>query len=86
MNKLDGNKLEALHENDVAQFTLKIESLVKDCNMTYMEAVIHYCEENKFELELAAKLISGKLKSDIKHEAEALNFLPKSKVAKLKFN
>jgi hypothetical protein len=48
-----------------------------------MDAIILYCEETGFEVELAAKLISGVLKSKIKIEAESLHFLPKSNTAKL---
>jgi len=48
-----------------------------------MDAVVLYCEETGFEVEIAAKLISGALKSKIKLEAESLNFLPKSNTAKL---
>jgi 23S rRNA C2498 (ribose-2'-O)-methylase RlmM len=48
-----------------------------------MDAIILYCERTGFELEIAAKLISGALKSKIKMEAEELNFLPKSNTAKL---
>jgi hypothetical protein len=48
-----------------------------------MEAVVLYCEQTDFEVELAAKLISGALKSKIKIEAQELNFLPKSNTAKL---
>lgn len=48
-----------------------------------MDAVVWYCEETGFEIEIAAKLISGALKSKIKIEAEDLNYLPKSNTIKL---
>jgi hypothetical protein len=48
-----------------------------------MEAVIEYCDEIGLEVEVAAKMISGALKSKIKIEAEELHFLPKSNTYKL---
>jgi hypothetical protein len=42
-----------------------------------------YCEETGFELETAAKLISGVLKSKIKLEAEDLHYLKKSNTSQL---
>jgi hypothetical protein len=62
---------------------MKIEELVWMKDISYMEAVVLYCEQTDFEVELAAKLISGALKSKIKIEAQELNFLPKSNTAKL---
>ena len=51
--------------------------------MPYMDAIIQYCSDTGLEIEIAAKLISGALKSKIKVEAEDLNFLPKSNTTKL---
>ena len=46
--------------------------------MSYMDAVLYYCELNNMEPETAGGLISGKLKQKIREEAENLNFLPKT--------
>lgn len=70
-------------KDEITEFSLKIEDIVWDKDVSYMEAIILYCEKTGFELELAAKLISGALKSKIKLEAEGLNFLPKSNTVKL---
>lgn len=70
-------------KEEITTFSLNIESLVKKKNVSYMEAVVMYCEESGLEIELASKLISGSLKSKIKIEAEDLNFLPKSNTNKL---
>jgi hypothetical protein len=51
--------------------------------ISYMDAIVLYCENTGFEIEIAAKLISGALKAKIKTEAENLNFLPKSKTNRL---
>jgi hypothetical protein len=70
-------------KEEITDFSMRIEELVWMKDISYMEAVVLYCEETGFEVELAAKLISGALKSKIKLEAQELNFLPKSNTAKL---
>lgn len=60
------------------EFTLIIEKLVKEKNLSYMDAVIHYCEENDIDLQHINKLISKPLKEKISVEAQKLNFLPKT--------
>lgn len=70
-------------KEEVTSFSLTIEEIVWEKDISYMEAIILHCEKTGFEIELAAKLISGVLKSKIKIEAEELNFLPKSNTAKL---
>ena len=73
------------NKEEITNFSLLIEELVWEKDISYMDAVILYCENTGFELETAAKLISGTLKSKIKIEAEELNFLPRSNTAKLPF-
>ena len=70
-------------KDEMTTFSLTIETLVSKKNIPYMDAIIMYCEESGLEVELAAKLISGALKSKIQIEAEDLNFLPKSNTTKL---
>lgn len=71
------------NKDEIATFSLNIESMVRDKSIPYMDAIILYCQETGLEVELAAKLISGALKSKIKIEAEELHFLPKSNTHKL---
>ena len=68
----------ALNLNNSKEFFVKIESIVKDTRMGYMDSVLFYCEQNKMEPETAASLITGKLKQKIREEAEDLNYLPKT--------
>lgn len=70
-------------KEEVSSFSLAIEELVWEKDISYMEAIVLHCERTGFEIEIAAKMISGVLKSKIKIEAEDLNFLPKSNTAKL---
>lgn len=60
-----------------------IENLVLQKSISYMDAIIHHCDVTGLEVEVAAKLISGPLKSKLKLEAQELNFLPKSNTKKL---
>ena len=58
-------------------FTITIEHIKKSKNMTYMDAIQYYCEQNNIELETVGKLVQGALKSKVRDEAENLHFLPK---------
>ena len=59
-------------------FMENIENLVQKTNMTYIDAVMHYCEENKLEPETAGKMIGGKLKQNIQDEAEDLHLIQRT--------
>jgi len=72
-----------MNNDEVTTFSMAIETLARDKAIPYMDAVILYCTNTNMEIEVAAKLISGSLKSKIKMEAEELHFLPKSNTAKL---
>ena len=64
--------------NNSMVFMENIENLVQKTNMTYIDAVIHYCEENKLEPETAGKMIGGKLKQNIQDEAEDLHLIQRT--------
>lgn len=61
-------------------FPLEIETLVKEKQIEYIDAVILWCEMNGLEVEFAGELIrrNNVLKSKIQFEAENLNFMKKS--------
>ena len=69
--------------DEINNFSMAIEELVYMKDIPYIDAVVLYCEDTGFEIETAAKLISGVLKSKIRIEAEELHFLEKSNTAKL---
>tara|TARA_B100000287_G_C20605718_1_gene769983 strand:+ start:978 stop:1190 length:213 start_codon:yes stop_codon:yes gene_type:complete len=46
-------------------------------DMSYMDAVVWYCQENDIEIESVGKFISKTLKEKIELEARDLNYLPK---------
>ena len=64
--------------NNSMVFMENIENLVQKTNMTYIDAVMHYCEENKLEPETAGKMIGGKLKQNIQDEAENLHLIQRT--------
>ena len=69
--------------DEINTFSMAIEELVYMKDIPYIDAVVEYCEETGFEIETAAKLVSGVLKSKIQMEAEDLHFLTKSNTARL---
>ena len=76
----------ALKERFLCQnkFTQDIEDLVKKTTgLNYIDAIVHYCDENKIEVDSVSKLISKPLKEKIKAQAMELNFLKRTSRAKL---
>ena len=68
------------------RFAQEIESLVQiNTNMNYIDAIVHFCDQNAIDLESVPKLISKPLKEKIKYEAQELNFLKRTSRAKLVF-
>jgi hypothetical protein len=66
------------------KFAQDIESLVKECKMNYIDAIVTYCEQNSIELDTISKLVSKPLKEKLKNDAIELNFLKKTtRAAKL---
>tara|TARA_R100000030_G_scaffold36882_1_gene27602 strand:- start:240 stop:458 length:219 start_codon:yes stop_codon:yes gene_type:complete len=66
------------------EFSLVIEKVVKDKRpITYMDAIIWYCEENNIEIESTSRLISKSLKEKIQVEAMNANMLKLEKTGKL---
>ena len=59
-------------------FTITIEHIKRSKNMTYMDAISYYCEQNNIEPETIGKLVQGALKQKVREEAENLHFMPKS--------
>jgi hypothetical protein len=83
------NELEKVLESKFfcpTRFAQEIETLVhSEEKMSYIDAIIHFCEKNNLDVESVPKLISKPLKEKIKYEATELNFLKKTSRAKLIF-
>ena len=66
------------------EFSLIIEGVVKDKRpITYMDAILWYCEENKIEVETDGRLISKALKEKIQVECTTANLLKLPETGKL---
>ena len=66
------------------KFAQEIETLVlENKDMNYIDAIVHFCEQNSIDLESVPKLISKPLKEKIKCDAQQLNFMKKTSRAKL---
>ena len=59
------------------EFSLHIETIVRDKRVNYMDAVLEYCKENFLEPEDVASLINKSLKDKIEMDFRELNYLPK---------
>ena len=63
--------------NTPKTFSINIENLAKEKNITHMEAVLDYCQRNDLEPDTVGNLISKSLKENIEANARDLNFLPR---------
>ena len=66
------------------EFSLIIEGVVKDKRpITYMDAIIWYCEQNQIEVESVGRLISKALKEKIQVEASKAKLIKVEQTGKL---
>ena len=54
---------------------LTIEELVKDKELSYMDAVLHYAQISEIEPEAMAKMLNQSIKDKIEVEAQELHLL-----------
>tara|TARA_B100000745_G_C20009544_1_gene342982 strand:- start:242 stop:463 length:222 start_codon:yes stop_codon:yes gene_type:complete len=65
------------------KFTSSVEHLVIDKHLSYIDAIIYFCQENHLEPDSVKGLITPPLKEKIKAEAVGLRFLKEESQAKL---
>jgi hypothetical protein len=65
-------------KEEKTSFSIGIQQLAFDKKISFIDAVILYCEETELEIEIAAELIDECLKEKIEQEAKSLRYLPKS--------
>ena len=58
-------------------FSLEIENIAKEKQISHMDAILHYCEKNDIEPDSVSRLITKGLKEKIEANARDLHFLPK---------
>ena len=66
------------------EFSLIIEGVVKEKRpISYMDAILWYCEQNQIEVESVGRLISKALKEKIQVEASKANLIKVEQTGKL---
>jgi len=61
------------------QFSLKIEQIKRENgDMSYMDAILHYCDQQKIDPAEVGKYVSKSLKEKITIEAQGLNLIEKN--------
>ena len=55
-----------------------IERIVVNKQMSYLDAVLHFCERRNIEPEMIARLLRDKIKSELSQEAQGLHFIPRT--------
>jgi hypothetical protein len=74
---------ESMNLMNSKKFGLIIEGIVKEKKITYLDAVVKYCDENEIDTATVGPLINKQLKEKIQREAEKLNLVEKSSTAVL---
>ena len=64
-----------LYPMNSKEFSLKIESIVKEKRIPYMDAILDFCTQNEVDPGTVGKLVSKSLKEKIKAEAINLKLL-----------
>ncbi len=65
---------------NIKDFQKEIDQLAFEKRISFMDAVLLYCEQSGMEVEIAGQLIksSAKMKAKIQDDAESLNYFPKT--------
>ncbi len=61
------------------EFSLKIEAMVKEKKMPYMDAIIDYCKSHDIDVGTINSMVNKSLKEKVKHEAINLKMLKEKK-------
>ena len=83
LTELEVSELDILIEKYIqnpTKFSIAIEGVRKETDLSYMDSIIHYCRENSIELNIVGDLVTANLREKVEAEARNLNFLPKGGV------
>lgn len=69
-------------KEEMKRFAYSIDSIVANTDYSYLEAIVEHCTRTGLEIEVAASLVNGSLKTKIEREAMDCNLL-KEKISKL---
>jgi len=59
------------------QLSARVERLVSRDHMTYLESIIHICDDTGIDAEDMAKIVTGSLREKLEAEAQRNNILPR---------
>jgi hypothetical protein len=59
------------------QLSTRVEKLVSRDHMTYLESIIHICDDTGIDAEDIAKIVTGSLREKLEAEARRNNILPR---------
>jgi Phage late-transcription coactivator len=64
---------------NTSQFISDIETLHETLSLTYMEAVVYWCEARNLDVDIVSSIVKNNrvLKAKIRTEAENLNYIKK---------
>ena len=67
-------------QEKVKNFSSEIYTMIKEHDMDYIDAVVHWCDINKVDVEFAASLVrtDPNILHEIQLDAEALNYLKRT--------
>ena len=67
-------------QEKVKNFSSEIYTMIKEHDMDYIDAVVHWCDVNKVDVEFAASLVKTdpNILHEIQLDAEALNYLKRT--------
>lgn len=67
-------------QEKIKNFSSEIYKMIKEKDMDYIDAVVHWCDVNRVDIELAASLVKldPNLLCEVQLDAESLNYLKKT--------
>lgn len=67
-------------QEKIKNFSSEIYMMIKEHDMDYIDAVVHWCDINKVDVEFAASLVrtDPNILHEIQLDAEALNYLKRT--------
>ena len=69
--------LEITNLHNPKKFSNKIEVMVMEHGLRYVDAIMEYCDEVDIDIDIVPKLLTRTLREKVKAEAVTYNFLPK---------
>jgi hypothetical protein len=62
-------------KEEMLKFQEAIETIVNKQEISYIEAIVLFCEENDFDVETVPRFLSQRIRDEIQKEAESLSLL-----------